>query len=105
MPKHKKQQTLTKSKLIESLLDRQPLLEDTDIELAVKSILDRMSNALVEGRRIEIRGFGSMCLHHRPARLSRNPKTGEPVYVPEKFVPHFKPGKELKARVNSKKQS
>ena len=104
MPTQKKQLTLTKSKLIQSLLNRQPQLDEEDVELAVRCLLRRMVNALSEGRRIEIRGFGSMCLRHRPARLSRNPKTGEPVYVPEKFVPYFKPGNELRARVNNKSQ-
>jgi len=105
MPAHKYKITLTKSKLIDNLWKKQVHMEEEDIELAVQCVLNRMINALAEGRRIEIRGFGSMCLHHRPRRLSRNPKTGEPVFVPEKFVPHFKPGNELKTRVNKKKRS
>jgi len=59
-----------------------------------------MVNALAEGQRVEIRGFGSFSLHHRPPRVGRNPKTGESVSVGSKYVPHFKPGKELKERVN-----
>ena len=69
-------------------------------ELAVKGLLERMSNALQAGERIEVRGFGSFCLHHRPARLGRNPKTGMSVQVPDRRVPHFKPGKELRERVD-----
>ncbi len=102
MPAHKYKTTLTKSKLIHDLWKKHPQMEEEDIELAVQCVLDRLVNALTEGRRIEIRGFGSMNLHHRPRRQSRNPKTGEPVFVPEKFVPHFKPGNELKTRVNNK---
>ena len=76
-------------------------LSETDVELAVNSILDRMSSALGNGERIEIRGFGSMTLHYRPPRIGRNPKTGEKVEVPEKYVPHFKPGANLRRRVDS----
>lgn len=103
MANEKSPVTLTKSKLIASLLEQQSHLTESDVEMAVNSVLGRMVNALSEGRRIEIRGFGSMSLHHRPPRISRNPKTGEPVYVPEKYVPHFKPGTELRARVNNRK--
>ena len=59
-----------------------------------------MVETLEKSERIEIRGFGSFSLHYRPARKGRNPKTGEPVVLPEKYVPHFKPGKELRERVN-----
>lgn len=69
--------------------------------MAVKSILEQMTTALESGDRIELRGFGSFALHHRPARVGRNPKTGEPVPLNEKYVPHFKPGKELRERVNN----
>ncbi|MEY8198219.1 MAG: integration host factor subunit beta, partial [Colwellia sp.] len=71
-----------------------------DIELAVKTILDTMSQALSQGDRIEIRGFGSFSLHFRSPRLGRNPKTGESVQLRGKYVPHFKPGKELREQVN-----
>ena len=91
---------MTKSELIEILVKKQAHLEKPDVELAVKTILDLMSESLAESSRIEIRGFGSFCLHHRPPRLGRNPKSGEPVSLPEKHVPHFKPGKELRERVN-----
>ena len=87
---------MTKSELIQSLVAGQPQLDQRDVELAVKGLLECMSNALQAGERIEVRGFGSFCLHHRPARLGRNPKTGMSVQVPDRRVPHFKPGKELR---------
>ena len=92
---------MTKSKLIEILLQEQPHLKLEDVELAVKTILDIMSQSLADGERIEIRGFGSFCLHYRPPRIGRNPKSGEPVTLSEKYVPHFKPGKQLRERVNN----
>jgi integration host factor subunit beta len=91
---------MTKSDLIEVLSDKQSLLNYRDVELAVKLILEQMSDSLSKGDRIEIRGFGSFTLHHRPPRVGRNPKSGESVKLDEKFVPHFKPGKELRDRVN-----
>ncbi len=92
---------MTKSKLIEILLQEQSHLKLEDVELAVKTILDLMSQSLADGERIEIRGFGSFCLHYRPPRIGRNPKSGEPVTLSEKHVPHFKPGKQLRERVNN----
>ena len=92
---------MTKSDLIEILSERQSLLNYRDVELAVKLILEQMSENLASGDRIEIRGFGSFTLHYRPARIGRNPKSGESVTLDEKYVPHFKPGKELRDRVNS----
>ena len=94
------QPTLTKSELVAYITADQPQLSETDVEMAVNSILERMASALADGERIEIRGFGSMTLHYRPPRIGRNPKTGEKVQVPEKFVPHFKPGANLRKRVN-----
>ena len=91
---------MTKSELITHLSDKFSQLVHKDAELSVKTIIDSLSNALSKGGRVEIRGFGSFSLNHRPARLGRNPKTGEKVSVPEKFVPHFKPGKELKIKVD-----
>lgn len=90
---------MTKSELIEILARRQAHLKADDVDLAVKSLLEMMGGALAEGDRIEIRGFGSFSLHYRPPRQGRNPKTGEPVALPGKHVPHFKPGKELRERV------
>jgi integration host factor subunit beta len=91
---------MTKSDLIEALSEKQSLLNYRDVELAVKLILEQMSDSLSQGDRIEIRGFGSFTLHHRPPRVGRNPKSGESVKLDEKYVPHFKPGKELRDRVN-----
>ena len=93
--------TVTKSELIDRIAQRQIQLAYRDVELAVKSILEHMAQTLASGERIEIRGFGSFCLHYRPARVGRNPKSGEPVSLPAKYVPHFKPGKELRDRVDS----
>jgi integration host factor subunit beta len=92
---------MTKSELIEILATKNSHLNHKDVELAVKSLLDQMSHALASGQRIEIRGFGSFSLHYRPPRIGRNPKTGESVALAAKYVPHFKPGKELRERVNN----
>jgi integration host factor subunit beta len=92
---------MTKSELIEALSRRQAHLKADDVDLAVKTLLEQMSGALSGGERIEIRGFGSFSLHFRPPRIGRNPKTGDSVALPGKHVPHFKPGKELRERVNS----
>jgi len=91
---------MTKSELIEVLSRRQTQLAYRDVELAVKTILDHMAQTLSNGGRIEIRGFGSFALHYRPPRVGRNPKSGEPVSLPAKYVPHFKPGKEMRERVD-----
>ena len=92
---------MTKSDLIEKISEKQSLLNYRDVELAIKLILEQMGDSLSSGDRIEIRGFGSFTLHHRPPRVGRNPKSGESVSLGEKYVPHFKPGKELRDRVNS----
>lgn len=94
---------MTKSELIELISRKQTQLSHSDVELAVNHIVDAMIAAMAAGDRIEIRGFGSFSLHHRQARLGRNPKTGETVALPEKRVPHFKPGKELRERVDESK--
>lgn len=91
---------MTKSELIEILASKQSQLAHRDVELAVKTLLEHMAQTLACGERIEIRGFGSFSLHYRPPRLGRNPKTGDAVELEEKYVPHFKPGKELRDRVN-----
>jgi len=91
---------VTKSDLIEALAENQSHLALRDVELAVKGLLERMSGALSTGERIEIRGFGSFSLHFRPPRMGRNPKSGDAVALRGKYVPHFKPGKELRERVN-----
>ena len=91
---------MTKSELIARLAERFPQLVAKDADFAVKMILDAMSEALAKGDRIEIRGFGSFSLNYRPPRVGRNPKSGDKVSVPEKWVPHFKAGKELRERVD-----
>jgi len=91
---------VTKSELITRLAERYPQLVVKDAEFAVRTILEAMASTLASGHRIEIRGFGSFALSHRPPRLGRNPKSGEQVQVPQKRVPHFKPGKELRLRVD-----
>lgn len=93
--------SMMKSELIERISRKQTHLAYKDVELAVKSLLEQMSNSLSNGERIEIRGFGSFSLHFRPPRSGRNPKTGDSVSLPGKHVPHFKPGKELRERVNN----
>ena len=92
---------MTKSELIEGIGRKQKHLRPKDVELAVKHLLELMSNSLSSGDRIKIRGFGSFSLHFRPPRMGRNPKTGEAVALSGKFVPHFKPGKDLRERVNT----
>jgi integration host factor subunit beta len=91
---------MTKSELIDQLAELQRHLAHLDVELGVKSVLEQMSAALANGERIEIRGFGSFSLHYRAPRMGRNPKTGESVALPGKHVPHFKPGKALRERVD-----
>ncbi|MFT0533317.1 integration host factor subunit beta [Castellaniella hirudinis] len=91
---------MTKSELIAVLAGRHPQLALRDMDLAVKTVLDAMADALAQGQRIEIRGFGSFSLSRRQPRVGRNPKSGETVMVPAKLVPHFKPGKELRERVD-----
>ena len=91
---------MTKSELIDVIAKEQSHLAYRDIELAVKCMVEQMSQALASGERIEIRGFGSFSLHYRPPRLGRNPKTGDSVALSGKYVPHFKPGKELRERVD-----
>lgn len=93
--------SITKSDMIDMLAAEQPQLAYRDVELAVKGLLEKMSDALEQGERIEVRGFGSFSLHYRPPRVGRNPKTGAKVTVPEKHVPHFKPGKDMRERVDN----
>ena len=91
---------MTKSELIKALANKYSHLEYKDVEFAVKVILEHKIQALMSGERIEIRGFGSFSMNYRPARIGRNPNTGESVTVAPKCVPHFKPGKDLRERVN-----
>ena len=92
---------MTKSELIDRIAAKQTQLSSKDVELAVKAVIEYMSQVLSEGERIETRGFGSFSLHYRVPRIGRNPKTVAPVALSGKYVPHFKPGKELRDRVNT----
>lgn len=94
---------MVKSELIARITERQNMLSLRDIEMGVNRILESMSAALAHGVRIEIRGFGSFSLHYRPPRRAHNPKTGAKVVTAAKYTPHFKPGKELRERVNDSK--
>ena len=91
---------MTKSELIEKLMSSYDEVQTRDIEVAVKELLEFMAQTLQRGERIEIRGFGSFSLHYRAPRTGRNPKTGELVELTGKYVPRFKPGKELRDRVD-----
>ncbi len=91
---------MVKSELIAKIANQQEALSLKDVELSINHILECMSNSLGKGDRIEIRGFGSFSLHYRPPRKAHNPKTGERVYTEAKYTPHFKPGKDLRDRVN-----
>src|SRR5690349_11369129 len=93
---------MTRSDLVEELASRFSQLTQRDAEYAVKTILDAVSDALVRGHRIEIRGFGSFSVNRRPPRMGRNPRSGEAVHIPEKRVPHFKPGKALRETVDQR---
>ena len=93
---------MTRSDLVEELANRFGQLTHRDAEYAVKTILDAVSSALVRGHRIEIRGFGSFSVNRRPPRMGRNPRSGESVAIPEKRVPHFKPGKALREAVDAR---
>ena len=92
---------MTKSELIEKLATRQSQLSAKEVEAAIKEMLEQMADTLEGGDRIEIRGFGSFSLHYRAPRTGRNPKTGTSVDLEGKYVPHFKPGKELRERVDA----
>ncbi len=96
---------MTKSEIIELIARKQTQFSQKDVEIAVNQIVDSMIDTLSQGERIEIRGFGSFSLHHRKARVGRNPKTGETVELSDKRVPHFKPGKSLRERVDSSKET
>jgi integration host factor subunit beta len=96
---------MTKSELIARLAERNPRLVARDADEAVNTMLEAMTEALAGGQRIEIRGFGSFALNYRPPRIGRNPKSGDRVQVPAKYVPHFKAGKELRERVDGEEHS
>ncbi|OIR06122.1 integration host factor subunit beta [mine drainage metagenome] len=91
---------MTRNEIIQNLSLSFPQFPLKDIDLTVRVILDKLSHILAQGGRVEIRGFGSFALNHRPPRKGRNPKTGATVLIPAKYVPHFKPGKEMRKRVD-----
>ena len=93
---------MTKSDLIERVARRNPDFVGKDVEVAVRTIIDEMCSSLTKGQRVEVRGFGAFVLNYRPPRIARNPKSGAVVKVPAKYVPHFKPGKELRERASAK---
>ncbi len=95
---------MVKSDLINQIVKKQLILNEKEIELAINQILDKMVDSLCTGDRIEIRGFGSFELHYRPPRNAHNPKTGVKVVTIPKYVPHFKPGKDLRDRVNASRK-
>lgn len=92
--------TVTRSELIERIADAQQEIQVRDVELAIKMLVEQLAQAVTAGDRVEIRGFGSFELHYRPPRQARNPKTGEQVALDAKHAVHFKPGKELREKVN-----
>ena len=92
---------MNKSDLIKRVAQKHEQLPPKDIEWAVKMMIGHLSQALANGSRIEIRGFGSFSLRYRAPRVGRNPKTGETVDLQSRYIPHFKPGKELRERVNA----
>lgn len=94
---------MVKSELIALMTSKFTQLPEKDIELCINQVLEYVSEALAKGERVEIRGFGSFSLHHRPSRNAHNPKTGAKVVTLPKYAPYFKPGKELRDRVNEAK--
>jgi len=96
---------MTKAELVDKIAEKKPGLTRKQVEVVVNTVLDGIKEALSREDKVEIRGFGSFCLHYRPARIARNPKTGEAVETPGKYTPHFKPGRELRKRVNLGKEA
>ena len=92
---------MIKSELIQRLASKQPHLSHTDVDLAVTLLINKIINELASGGRVEIRGFGAFSLKHYKAKLGRNPKTGQMVSVPQRYSVHFKPGNDMRARVNA----
>ncbi|WP_227430177.1 integration host factor subunit beta [Psychrobacter sp. I-STPA6b] len=95
------QDVINKSDIISNVASNCDFITDEKVDLAVREILNLMVDTLADDGRIEVRGFGSFCLHHREARVGRNPKTGENIPIPAKSIPHFKPGKALREAVNN----
>jgi integration host factor subunit beta len=96
-----KRQSITKSELIEKISAKIPQLGNKDVELSVKTLIDKVIDSLATGDRTEVRGFGSFSVHYRKPRIGRNPKTGDSVSLPDKNAAHFKPGKVLRNKINN----
>ena len=96
-----KRQSITKSDLIEKISTKIPQLSSKDVELSVKTLIDKVIDSLAKGDRTEVRGFGSFSVHYRNPRIGRNPKTGDSVSLPGKNAAHFKPGKVLRSKINN----
>ena len=96
-----KRKSITKSDLIEKILTKIPQLSSKDVELSVKTLIDKVIDSLAKGDRTEVRGFGSFSVHYRKPRIGRNPKTGDSVSLPGKNAAHFKPGKVLRNKINN----
>ena len=96
-----KRQSVTKSELIDRIATKLPQLGNKDVELSVKTLIEKIIDSLAQGDRTEVRGFGSFCVHYRKPRIGRNPKTGDSVSLPGKNAAHFKPGKELRYKINN----
>ncbi|OXT01918.1 integration host factor subunit beta [Notoacmeibacter marinus] len=94
---------MIKSELVQTIANRNPHLFQRDVDRIVNVVLEEISQALIQGDRVELRGFGAFSVKNRPARTGRNPRTGETVEVEEKWVPFFKAGKELRERLNAEK--
>lgn len=96
---------MIKSELIAKLVEQLRDVPEKNIADSVNLVIDSMSDSLTNGKRIEIRGFGSFSLHYRPPRNAHNPKTGDKVITQAKYSPHFKPGKSLRERVNASREN
>lgn len=94
---------MIKSELIARLVDTNPHLYQRDVERIVGTVFEEISTALARNERVELRGFGAFSVKRRPARIGRNPRTGEKVHVSEKFAPYFKTGKALREQLNRNK--
>ena len=91
---------MIRSELVLALAKENPELRASDVERVIDTFFDQIAGRLADGGRVELRGFGAFSTRQRDARKGRNPRTGEAVDVPEKRVPYFKPGKEMRARLN-----
>lgn len=94
-------QIMIRSELLQTLAKENPELRMEDVERAVDTFFDEIAQRLADGGRVELRGFGAFSTRHRDGRVGRNPRTGDSVKVPEKSVPYFKPGKEIRERLNA----